>query len=315
MNAVNTKTGETLETVDLRKQTSTGALDVLLFNLGTSEVFGINVFKVREVTKTPQITKTPNVPRGVEGLISLRGNIIPVLQLDRFLALEEQPTGSNDVMMVAEFNKRMLGFLVNSVDKIIRVDWNQVRAPETVLSNNQGLITAITELPDGRLVSIMDVEQIVASAFGESIVSDVSSVEGATDLTVFFADDSSVARKKIVETLEKMGVHHKHAVNGKEAWDRISAIAAHSEQTNTPITQLISLILTDAEMPEMDGYMLTRNIKNDPRLREVPVVMHSSLSHSTNRDMGRKVGVDAYVTKFDARELSETLRPLLVRKQ
>lgn len=305
----------TIETVDLRKQSSSGALDVLLFNLGTSEIFGINVFKVREVTKTPQITKTPNVPRGVEGLISLRGNIIPVLQLDRFLALEEKPIGTNETMMVAEFNKRMLGFLVNGVDKIIRVDWNQVRAPETVLSNNQGLITAITELPDGRLVSIMDVEQIVTTAFGESLVSDVSTIEGGQDMTVFFIDDSAVARKKIAETLEKMGVRHKHAVNGKEAWERISGIAAHSEQTGTPINKLVNLILTDAEMPEMDGYMLVRNIKADPRLKHVPVVMHSSLSHSTNRDMGKKVGVDAYVTKFDARELSETLRPLLLRQQ
>lgn len=305
-----------IETIDLRKGGSTpsSALDVLLFNLGTSEIFGINVFKVREVTKTPQITKTPNVPEGVEGLISLRGSIIPVLRLDRFLALDGQPVSADQTMMVAEFNKRMLGFLVNSVDKIIRVDWTQVRAPETVLSHNQGLITAITELPDGRLVSVMDVEQIVAIAFGEAVVSDVQVIDGAGELTVFFVDDSSVARKKLVETLDKMGVRHKHAVNGKEAWDRISGIAAHAEQTGTPINELISVVLTDAEMPEMDGYMLTRYIKSDPRLKGVPVVMHSSLSHSTSRDMGKKVGVDAYVTKFDAKELSETLRPFLLRK-
>ena len=307
---------ERIETIDLRKNTgvASGALDILLFNLGTTEIFGINVFKVREVTRTPQITKTPNVPDGVEGLISLRGSIIPVLRLDRFLALEEQPVSADETMMVAEFSGRMLGFLVNSVDKIIRVDWNQVRAPDSVLSHNQGLITAITELPDGRLVSVMDVEQIVAIAFGESIVSDVVTVEGGSDMTVFFVDDSSIARKKIIETLEKMGVRHKNATNGKEAWDRLSSIASHAEQTGIPITELVSAVLTDAEMPEMDGYALVKLLKSDPILRQVPVVMHSSLSHSTNRDMGRKVGVDAYVTKFDARELSETLRPLLLRK-
>lgn len=304
-----------IETVDLRRSTDTSsnALDILLFNLGTSEIFGINVFKVREVTRTPHITKTPNVPDGVEGLISLRGSIIPVLRLDKFLALEEKPVSSDETMMVAEFSNRMLGFLVNSVDKIIRVDWNQVRAPETVLSHNQGLITAITELPDGRLVSVMDVEQIVAIAFGEALVSNVTVVEGGFDKTVFFVDDSSIARKKIAETLEKMGVRSKNAINGKEAWERLSGIASHAEQTGTPIHDLISVILTDAEMPELDGYGLTKLVKSDPILKNVPVVMHSSLSHSTNKEMGKRVGVDAYVTKFDARELSETLRPLLLK--
>ena len=133
------------------------------------------------------------------------------------------------------------------------------------------------------------------------------------DTSVFFCDDSIVARRKITEVLEKLGVRHKHATNGAEAWTRLQAIAAHAHQTGRKMREEIRLILVDAEMPEMDGYVLTKNIKNDPRFEGVPIVMHSSLSSEANRAMGKSVGVDAYVAKFDAEALADTLRPLLER--
>ncbi|SDI05866.1 two-component system, chemotaxis family, response regulator CheV [Propionivibrio dicarboxylicus] len=303
-----------LDTVDARTRLAgSNKMEILLFSLGTRETFGINVFKVREVGRTPHITKTPNMPRGVEGLVSLRGNVIPVLSLVSFLDIKDKPTERGQTMMVAEYSKRTLGFLVHEVDRIIRVDWEKVRAPESVLSSNQGLITAITELENGTLVSLLDVEQILANAFGEALIVDVPKAQVSEDTGVFFVDDSIVARRKISEVFDKLGVKHKHATNGLEAWGRLQGLAAHAQQTGALLRDAVRLILVDAEMPEMDGYVLTKNIKADSRFDGIPVVMHSSLSSEANRAMGQAVGVDAYVAKFDAEVLADTLRPLLER--
>ena len=311
MNLVENK--NLLDSVDARTRLAgSNKMEILLFTLGTREIFGINVFKVREVGRTPHITKTPNMPRGVEGLISLRGNVIPVLSLAPFMQLAA-PAGLGKTMMVAEYSKRTLGFLVHDVDRIIRVDWERVKAPESVLSANQGLITAVIELESGGLVSILDVEQILANAFGEAMIVDIAPARVDPDTSVFFVDDSIVARRKIAEVLDKLGVRHKHATTGMEAWTRLQAIAAHAMQMGRNIRDDIRLILVDAEMPEMDGYVLTKNIKSDPRFEGVPVVMHSSLSSEANRAMGKSVGVDAYVAKFDAEALADTLRPLIER--
>lgn len=303
-----------LESVDARtKLAGSNRMEILLFSLGTQEIFGINVFKVREVSRTPFITKAPNMPIGVEGLISLRGNVIPVLALAKVMGIAEPGEPLGNSMMVTEYSKRTLGFLVHEVDRIIRVDWDKVRAPDNVTSSSHNFITAITELQDGKLVSILDVETILASTFGEAVVGQIHPLEGAHDVTVFFVDDSSVARKKIAETLDKLGVKHKHALNGLEAWTRLEGMAGHAQQRRLSLRDEVSLILVDAEMPEMDGYVLTKNIKSDKRFESVPVVMHSSLSSEANRAMGKSVGVDAYVAKFDAEALADTLRPLIER--
>ena len=303
-----------LEGIDARTRLAgSNKMEILLFSLGTRETFGINVFKVREVGRTPHITKTPNMPRGVEGLISLRGNVIPVLSLVSFLEHKDAVPGLGKTMMVAEYSKRTLGFLVHEVDRIIRVDWEKVKAPETVMAANLGLITAVIELDNGNLVSILDVEQILANAFGEAIIVDIAPARVSQDIGVFFVDDSIVARRKISEVFDKLGVKHKHATNGAEAWTRLQAIAAHCQQTGTSVRDEMRLILVDAEMPEMDGYVLTKNIKADPRFGGIPVVMHSSLSSEANRAMGKAVGVDGYVAKFDAEILADTLRPLIER--
>jgi two-component system chemotaxis response regulator CheV len=288
-------------------------MELLLFSLGTSECFGINVFKVREVSRTPFITRTPNMPSGMEGLISLRGNVIPVLSLNKVLGLCEAGDARGGAMMVTEYSKHTLGFLVHEVDRIVRVDWDKVHAPENLATGAGGYITAITQLEDGRLVSILDVETILANTFGEAVVGNIAPLANGHDVNVFFVDDSSVARRKISEVLDRLGVRHKHAQNGLEAWTRLQGIASHTELTGRAVADEVDVIMVDAEMPEMDGYVLTRNIKSDPRFDGIPVVMHSSLSSEANRAMGRRVGVDSYVAKFDADVLAETLRPLLQR--
>ena len=312
---MNAQDNSLLEAVDGRtKLAGSNRMEILLFSLGTHETFGINVFKVREVSKTPTITKAPNMPAGVEGLISLRGNVIPVLSLARTMGLAEAPTGLGEAMMVTEYSKRTLGFLVHAVDRIIRVDLEKVRAPDSVVAGtSNNFITAITELADGKLVSILDVEQILANTFGEAPVGDMERLDPQTEYNVFFVDDSTVARKKIAEVLDKLGVKHKHAVNGMEAWTRLSGMAAHAQQAQRDLYDEVQLILVGAEMPEMDGYVLTKHIKSDARFNGIPVVMHSSLSSEANRAMGKSVGVDAYVAKFDAGVLAETVRPLLMK--
>ena len=303
-----------LDTVDARtKLAGSNKMEILLFSLGTREIFGINVFKVREETRTPPITRTPNMPSGVEGVISLRGNIIPVISLAKFVNIAGAEDASCDTMMVTEYSRRTQGFLVHDVDRIVRVDWDRVKAPETVLSGQEGLITALTELPDGKLVSILDVEQILASAFGEEAVPDMATLESTEETTIFFVDDSMVARKEISQVLDKLGVKYHQANNGLEGWDRLKGLASRAQAEGRDLSETINLILLDAEMPEMDGYVLTRHIKGDTRFDRIPVVMHSSLSSEANRAMGKSVGVDAYVAKFDPVVLADTLRPLLQR--
>ena len=230
-----------LESVDARtKLAGSNRMEILLFSLGTQEIFGINVFKVREVSRTPFITKAPNMPVGVEGLISLRGNVIPVLALARVMGISEPGDPLGESMMVTEYSKRTLGFLVHEVDRIIRVEWDKVRAPDNVTSGSHHFITAITELGDGKLVSILDVETILASTFGEAVVGQIHPLEGAGDVNVFFVDDSAVARKKIAETLDKLGVRHKHALNGLEAWTRFLLKAVREGRAHGLSHQLIN---------------------------------------------------------------------------
>jgi len=157
------------------------------------------------------------------------------------------------------------------------------------------------------------VEQVLVDAFGEPRVPELKPAIGADEAVVFFADDSLVARKEIGRVLDRLGVKHHQAINGAEAWNRLQAMAVRAAQDGQPLHSQLNVILLDAEMPEMDGYVLTRQIKADSRFDGVPVVMHSSLSSEANHAMGKHVGVDAYVSKFDALVLADTLRPMLSR--
>jgi two-component system chemotaxis response regulator CheV len=303
-----------LEAVDARtKLAGSNKMELLLFSLGTNETFGINVFKVREVSPTPDITLTPNMPPGVEGVISLRGSIIFVISLAQFIKLEGAQAGIGQTLIVTEFSRHTQGFLVQDVDRIIRVDWDKVKPPENNLAGQDGMITAITELDDGRLVSILDVERVLVEVLGEKALPALPKVDSNRETTVFFADDSSVARKEITSVLDQLGVKYIQANDGREAWIKLSGMADRASAERIPLKDHIQLILVDAEMPEMDGYVLTKNIKSDKRFEDIPVIMHSSLSSEANRTMGQKVGVDAYVAKFDPAVLAETLLAFLKR--
>ena len=309
-----------LRNIDARtKLAGTNKLEILMFTLGVDnrsgrrETYGINVFKVREVMRVPEITQSPGMPPAVEGMVSLRGALVPVIDLAKYVGVQcdIKPT----IMIVTEYNGHTQGFLVEAVDTILRLDWSSMRVPPEMLSaQTGGLVTAVTELKDKRLVMMMDVEKVLAETghFGddELIAKSVQPLNIA-NRTVFFADDSSVARRQIERTLEAMQVKYISAINGSRALVELKKIADYAEASHTPVSDLIQVILTDVEMPEMDGYMLTRKIKEDKRFANIPILMHSSLSSDSNQMLGKAVGVDEYVPKFEPQKLAQTLARLL----
>ena len=304
-----------MQSVDDRTQLAgTNRLEVLLFSLGENEdsgreeVFGINVFKVREVMHTPDITQAPDMPNSVEGMVSLRGETIPVINLPKFCGIsgKEKPS----VLIVTEYNRYIVGLLVHAVDCIKRMAWTEVKVPPPMMSNQHGgLVTAVTEIDDRGLVMIMDVEKILADTTGyaDEEIQFHGIEKQQQDITILFADDSIVARKQIQQTLEKMNINYIATINGKDAWERLQQIAEEAERTGVSVASKIQLILTDVEMPEMDGYVLTQKVKADARFKGLPVVMHSSLTNESNTELGKRVGADAYVGKFEPLELSATL--------
>lgn len=309
-----------LKNIDARTRLAgTNKLEILLFSLGVDsrtgrrETFGINVFKVREVMRTPTVTAAPEMPSAVKGMVSLRGALVPVVDLAEYVGM--QPESPREIMIVTEYNGHTQGFLVEAVDTILRLDWAQMRVPPEMLTANMGgLVTAVTELADGRLVMMLDVEKVLAETAkydDQFLFSSIQPIE-REDVTVLFADDSSVARNQIERTLEALGIKFIGAVNGRVAWDELQKIAGYAESAGRPVKDLVQLILTDVEMPEMDGYILTKNVKSDPRFAGIPVLMHSSLSSMSNQQLGKSVGVDEYVPKFEPQRLADTLRRLLL---
>jgi len=308
-----------IQSVDERTRLAgANRLEILLFSLGKDvnsgreEVFGINVFKIREVMQIPEITHAPDMPPGVKGMVCLRGQMIPVIDMAHYcdMNVEEPP----NILIVTEYNRNTQGFLVNSVEQILRMEWSEIKVPPPMMANRHGgLVTAVTELKDGRIVMVLDVEKVLAETALDS--DDPARFEGIkkfeTKSTVLYADDSSVARNQIAKTLDTLGVEAISAKNGEEAWERLSEVAERAKVMGSAVSELVNLVLTDIEMPGMDGYVLTRKIKEDPRFKGIPVIMHSSLSAEANITIGKSVGVDAYVAKFDPRELAKTLEPYI----
>ncbi|HZV54226.1 MAG TPA: chemotaxis protein [Rhodocyclaceae bacterium] len=314
---------ELLKNIDARTRLAgTNKLEILLFSLGKDvrtgrhETYGINVFKVREVMRTPPITAAPDMPAAVKGMVSLRGILVPVVDLAEYAGIQHD--SSRDIMIVTEYNGHTQGFLVEAVDTILRLDWSQMRVPPEMLisSNLGGLVTAITELPDGRLVMMLDVERVLAETTkidDEFLFTNIRPL-GLEGVTVLFADDSSIARNQIQRTLGALGIRSIATVNGRMAWEELQKLASYAESSGRKTKDVVQLILTDVEMPEMDGYILTKTIKSDPRFAGIPVVMHSSLSSMSNQQLGKSVGIDEYVPKFEPQRLAETLSRLVLGK-
>ena len=293
--------------------------ELLLFRLGEApgtdkrELFGINVFKVREILVMPEVTAMVNSPPSVMGVANIRGQMITVINLPQLVGTN--PTKGLGILLVTEFARTTQAFAVEEVNEIVRLEWKHVLSAE---GRGGGLVTSIARLDgaaeDTRLAQVLDVEQILRDVFPEQHQVEVESKDKLhlpPGTVVLAADDSAVARMMIEQGLKAMGVPFIMTKSGQEAWDRLKSLTAEAEASGKKIKDKVALVLTDLEMPEMDGFTLTRNIKQDARFSGIPVVIHSSLTGSTNEDHVKKVGADAYVAKFDAVELAAVIRKVL----
>jgi len=311
-----------MKSIDERtKLAGTNKMEILLFSIGKeigeehAEIYGINVFKVREVMHKPKITKAPDMPESVEGMVSLRGITIPVINLAKYCKVNVEGDAKPSIMIITEYNKNVQGFLVESVDNIERLNWDDVKAPPPMMDSQKGgLVTAVTDIANKGLVMIMDVEKVLAETAGfyddDSVFQGMPSINDKS-VIVLYADDSGVARKQVKQTIDKLGITGISCINGKKAWEKLNDMADKATAEGKTMKDVLSIIVTDVEMPEMDGYVLTKNIKTDERFKGIPVVMHSSLSAETNTAMGKKVGADAYVAKFQPLELADTIIKLI----
>ena len=303
--------------------TSSNKFELLLFRLGEArdsenrELFGINVFKVREILVMPTITSMANASPHVMGVANIRGQIIPVINLSSVVGCK--PNNGLTILLVTEFARSTQAFAVEEVSEIVRLEWQQVLSAE---GQGGGLVTSIARL-DGdaentRLAQVLDVEQILRDVMPAEN-QDTGAISN-TKVTlppgtvVLAADDSALARSMIEQGLTSMGVPYIMTRTGKEAWEKLQAISDQAIAEGKTAQDKVALILTDLEMPEMDGFTLTRNIKSDARFKSLPVVIHSSLTGAANEGHVKSVGADAYIAKFAAEELASTLVEVLSRR-
>lgn len=296
--------------------------ELLLFRLGASqhdsksELYGINVFKLREIVPMPKINRAAGMESPLLGMANIRDQIIPVIDLPAVTGCK--PTTGLNLLLITEYARSTQAFAVESVENIIRLDWSQVHAAEAGVSSRN--ITSIATIDDpltGKdLALVLDVEQILYDIIPSGRDVNIAAIEEKSytlkpGAVAIVAEDSKVARSMLEQGLKGMGIPAIMHATGLEAWEKIKAIAAEAKASGTPITDKIGLVLTDIEMPEMDGFTLTRNIKTEPSLKHIPVVIHSSLSGSANEDHVRKVGANGYVAKFDVAELSSVIHKAL----
>ena len=298
----------------------TNKFELPLFRLGgdergaRSELFGINVFKIREIVAMPEITAVAGSMPHVLGVVNLRGLIIQVLDLPAIAGCIPK-TGLN-IMLVTEFARSTQAFAVESVEEIVRLDWSCVLSAERGAGNG-GLVTSIARLEDevngARLAQVLDLETILRNMTPTdrpdvnpgTIGAPIKLKPGAVILA---ADDSVVARALIEQGFDAVGVPFIMTKTGKEAWEQLHSIADQAEAEGKSIYDKVAMVLTDLEMPEMDGFTLTRNIKKSARFNLLPVVIHPSLSGTTNEEHVRSVGADAYVAKFSSEDLASAIR-------
>lgn len=289
--------------------------ELLLFRLNGPQPFGINVFKVREVIQCPQLTEMPGSHPCVKGIAQLRGE--PVMVLD----LAEATTGKgidkteNAFVIVTEYNRSVQGFLVSSVDKIVNLTWEQIKPPPQGAGKSHYL-TAVTEI-ENKLVQIIDVEKVYAEIM--PVDEDVSEETKAQSqglsldkILVLVADDSAVARNQVKRALDSINVKSELMKDGQEALDWLRNKA---KEWGDDVTRRVPLLISDIEMPRMDGYTLAAEIKAEPALRPIHIILHSSLSGVFNETMVKKVGADQFIAKFHPDELLTAVNHWLAASQ
>ncbi|WDE04003.1 chemotaxis protein CheV [Thalassomonas viridans] len=301
-----------LDSVNQRTQlVGQNRLELLMFKLVGRQRFGINVFKVREVLQCPHLTSLPKQDKYIKGVAHIRGQTISVIDLSKATGGPEIKQTDDSFIIIAEYNRSVQGFLVSGVERIINIRWQDIMPPPEG-TGKSSYLTAVTEI-DEEMVSILDVEKIlneispVSTELSEEIV-DESIGESIGDKVIMIADDSTVARNQVRRALEPLGLNMVLAKNGQDALDQLKAIDAECEHA---IGEKVALLISDIEMPEMDGYTLTAEIKSNERLRDMPVILHTSLSGVFNNAMVEKVGAQDFIPKFHPDELATAVKKWL----
>lgn len=298
-----------LDSVNQRTQlVGKNRLELLLFRLAGNQVYGVNVFKVREVIQCPRLTAMPKLKRGVKGVAHIRGQAIPVLDLSVAMGRPPIDDLTTAFVIVTEYNNRVLGYLVNKVERIVNTNWEAIHAPPEG-AGKDSYLTAVTDL-NGELVEILDVEKILAEVapiseeVNPELINAIKSAQSGEKHQVFIVDDSAVARKQLERCLTEIGVEVTSKKNGKEAWNYFKELVSDGEK----LSDKFMLIISDIEMPEMDGYTLTASIRADERMADSYVMLHTSLSGVFNKVMVEKVGADDFLAKFQADELAARVK-------
>lgn len=300
-----------LDTVDQRTQlVGENRLEILMFRLHGRQLFAINVFKVQEVLQLPKLTLMPQRHRCVVGVINLRGHTLPVVDLSQAIGLRPLVPDEKSTIIVTEYNRSVQAFLVGSVDRIINLNWESIQPPPGG-AGRQHYLTAITKV-DSQIVEVIDVEKVLAeivpmnTKVSEEKLADPL-LEKARGREVLLVDDSSVAIMQLRETMAQLGIKTHVASDGLRGLDMLKKWADAGEV----LTDRLLMVFTDAEMPEMDGYRLTTEIRQDPRLKDLYIVLHTSLSGSFNEAMVKKVGCDNFLSKFQPDKLVDVIRERL----
>lgn len=277
-------------------------LALLLFRIGSRQLFGVNVFKVQEVLIRPPLFRLPQLPSAFAGAADVRGRSVPVLDLARAIGHCSEGNVDSNYLVVTEFNRSVQGFLVAGVDRIVNIAVQQIQPPpEFGIEGNY--LTGVTR-HNGDLIQLIDVESVLAESMPRP--SDIGPVaalpaHGGGPREVLVVDDSRVARNQIRAVLQQQGLESTLLSNGQQALDHLKALA----QDGQPPCERYALVISDIEMPAMDGYTLTTEIRRDPALRNLFVLLHTSLSGVFNQAMVERVGADDFVPKYSERELAQ----------
>lgn len=292
-------------------ESGTNELEIMEFTVG-GELFGINIAKIREIMRAQETKRMPNSHNFVEGIFKQRGEVITVIDLAKCLNIERSENKSHDIFILTHFNKLNFAFRVESVVGIDRVSWEDIKKPDKVISSGEDSVaTAIAEYKD-RLITILDFEKIIADISPETSITldrlDELGDRVESQKKILVAEDSMMLSNLIIGFLHKSG--YKNTVkfnNGKEAWNYLT----EAKESGLPISNYVSCIVSDIEMPLMDGHRLTKLIKTDDELKHIPVILFSSLISDELRIKGQEVGADEQITKPEIVELVSIIDRLI----
>ncbi len=299
-----------LEGVDQRtKLAGHNRMELLLFRLVGRQRYGINVFKVQEVITCPHLTEVPGSHPVVRGIANMRGKTITVMDLSMAIGGRSLGDPKDHFIVITEYNRSIQGFLVGSVDRIVNINWEEILPPPKGVSD-ESYMTAVTRIED-ELVEIIDVEKVMQEVMGGSYeVSDGVIDEAVKEQVhhILVADDSSVARKQIKLVLDELCVETTLCIDGKDALRQLKEWVAEGKN----LKEWLPLIISDVEMPEMDGYALTAAIRKEPELQDLHIILHTSLSGVFNQAMVEKVGANQFLAKYEPDELTKMVQTRLL---